>query len=697
MRDDTRHFRNLNRDGLWPDFHWDGLELDAAGNLRLSPLPGANGVVPEAIAQLPSHCSPSGVAVDRNGTIYFADPQNNRILRINVCSGETEAVPCLGGEGGNPGQFHAPAGLLVSTFRHALFVADSKNGRIQIFDIDSLQLMDVWDGFEKPVSLAADSEGSVYVVDTGAHRVYKFRNSDEPVPSFWNNVAQSKYGSDPRAVAVDADRVYVLDGQTRDVCLFDTDGHLVSCFHTGIDQPTALAAADGAVYVGDAGRRRIAVFRNNQAGTMIKAGEAAGYEGPVAGLTIDWQGGLLVSPGCGQAPLRLTVGASFAQSGLLWSGAIRVGLLDHFWNRIHSSIDLPAGTHVEFFFVSGTTAPPMPVAGSADPFPAPWRPAGVDVMDFFIGGPETPKLWIGARFSNDVHASPVLGQLRLEFDQQGYLTHLPAIYRAPTCDDFLLRFLSLFESFFQEMETRIEGLPGLFDPASAPGEFLPWLAGFLALDLPESWSDAAKREAIAGAYASYARRGTAAGLQEALRVQAGVHAVVDEPIQAMGWWSMPAPAASCKPAAAGTWDDTESSILGFNTVLASVEPQGAVVGTTATLDRSHIIAEEEYGSKLFEAAAYQFTVQVYRGEVDCPAKLARVTEVVEREKPAHTVYRLCVIEPGLRIGYKARLGIDTVVGGSPTPTRLGESGLVLDGEPRGKLGVRSRVGVTTQL
>jgi len=138
-------------------------------------------------------------------------------------------------------------------------------------------------------------------------------------------------------------------------------------------------------------------------------------------------------------------------------------------------------------------------------------------------------------------------------------------------------------------------------------------------------------------------------------------------------------------------------VLGFNTVLASAEPQGAVVGTTAVLDQSYIIAQEEFGSKLFEVAAHQFTVMVYRGEIDGLGKLDQVKAVIDREKPVHTVYRLCVIEPGPRVGYRARLGIDTVIGGGPVPGRLGEGDLVLAGRPRGALGVRSELGVTTQL
>jgi hypothetical protein len=154
---------------------------------------------------------------------------------------------------------------------------------------------------------------------------------------------------------------------------------------------------------------------------------------------------------------------------------------------------------------------------------------------------------------------------------------------------------------------------------------------------------------------------------------------------------------SCQGPDAGTWVEGEGAILGFNTVLASAEPQGAVVGTTATLDRSQLIAQNEYGTPLFEDVAYRFTVAVYPGDVTCAGKLDQVRAILDREKPAHTLYDLCVIVPGLRIGYQARLGVDTLLGGEPVPGRLGETALVLGGEARGQVGVSSRVGVTTRL
>jgi hypothetical protein len=139
-----------------------------------------------------------------------------------------------------------------------------------------------------------------------------------------------------------------------------------------------------------------------------------------------------------------------------------------------------------------------------------------------------------------------------------------------------------------------------------------------------------------------------AGLQRFITWYAGVTAYIAEPARHASLWSL-----------------GEASVLGFTTMLAPAEAQGAVVGTTAVVNASHLISEEDYGAPLFEDVAHHFCVQVYAAEMADPAAVDRVRRVVEREKPAHTTYHVCVIEPRMRVGFQARLGIDTIVGALP--------------------------------
>ena len=718
---DLRPFRHLNEDGLWPRFHWHGLARGDDGALRLAALPVLEGELPAALGTLADAQPQGGVAVDAGGTVFFTDPAGGVVSWIEGCFGAIGPVPCLGGPGSDATRFDAPAGLAIAPARGALYVADAGNHRVEVFDLGSLALVEVLEGFQLPVSLALDEAGQLYVADLGDGRVECITTWGDRAPAFGDAVRASGQADHPCAIAWSDGRLWVLDAQTHQVTAFTPQGAPMESVPTGIEGAIALAVSGDSLFIGDPGRRRIAVWPRGQDGSFFHAGDAAGYEGPVAALAIDGRasasggsggdgdGALWVSPGGGLAPLRLALQGSHAAEGWLWSDAITVDTLDHVWNRLHASIDLPAGSHVTFHIATGALAAPVPPPTADGLFAAPWRAVGADVTDFFIDlddtGPQR-ALWIGARFANDLHGTPVLRQARVDFDQASYLPDLPGIYRErpPSLypdrprDNFLLRYLSLFESFFREIEATTGELPALLDPAGAPDEALDWLAGFLAVPLSQTQDEAARRASIAGAWARHARRGTAAGLGEALRDEAGVRAVIEEPLQALGWWALPAPSSSCKPGQAGTWADGGDSVLGFNTVLPASEPQGAVLGSTATLDRSRLIASDAFGTPLFEEAAYRFLVRLYPRDLHCADTLARVREIVEREKPAHTLWQLCAIAPGLRVGYQASLGVDTLLGGGPPePGPLGEGALVLGGEPRARLGVDSRVGARAQL
>jgi hypothetical protein len=161
------------------------------------------------------------------------------------------------------------------------------------------------------------------------------------------------------------------------------------------------------------------------------------------------------------------------------------------------------------------------------------------------------------------------------------------------------------------------------------------------------------------------------------------------------------------PLQTSLWSLGEISTLGLSTMLAPAHAQGAVLGSTATLDQSHLIDEDDYGAPLFADVAFRFCVQVYRAELTRPGTLEQVRAVIEREKPAYTDYHLCVIEPRMRVGFQARLGIDTIIGGKPPdlvldqPLKLGSETVVseLPGQRRmgSAIGQNSRVGAKTTL
>ncbi|MFB5615101.1 MAG: fibronectin type III domain-containing protein, partial [Candidatus Nitrosomaritimum yanchengensis] len=89
--------------------------------------------------------SPSGLALDEaNDLLYIVDTDNERIQIIDVdgnCSGSNELTDdvCFedefGQAGDDEGEFDVPMALVLDTAGNLLFVADTGNNRIQLFDL----------------------------------------------------------------------------------------------------------------------------------------------------------------------------------------------------------------------------------------------------------------------------------------------------------------------------------------------------------------------------------------------------------------------------------------------------------------------------------------------------------------------------------------------------------------------------------
>ncbi len=107
-----------------------------------------------------------------------------------------------------------------------------------------------------------------------------------------------------------------------------------------------------------------------------------------------------------------------------------------------------------------------------------------------------------------------------------YLKYLPPIYAA---DDFMGRFLLIFESILSPIERTIGNLNYYFDAQMTPPELLPWLASWLGLTLDERWPEEQRRALILAAVELYQWRGTRRGLSEFLRLYTGLTPEILEP------------------------------------------------------------------------------------------------------------------------------------------------------------------------
>lgn len=110
-------------------------------------------------------------------------------------------------------------------------------------------------------------------------------------------------------------------------------------------------------------------------------------------------------------------------------------------------------------------------------------------------------------------------------ERSSYLRHLPGIYHD---NDFLGRFLLIFESILSPMDRMVGGIHHYLDPDLAPPETLRWLASWLGIVLDERWPEDRQRDLVRGATDLYRWRGTRRGLSTVLRLATGITPEVTE-------------------------------------------------------------------------------------------------------------------------------------------------------------------------
>lgn len=106
------------------------------------------------------------------------------------------------------------------------------------------------------------------------------------------------------------------------------------------------------------------------------------------------------------------------------------------------------------------------------------------------------------------------------------LRYLPALYTEQ--DEFMGRFVMLFESFWYPIEDRINNVHDYLDPKLAPPDLLPWLATWVDLVLDEKWPEEKRRKLLSAMVALYRQRGTRRGLQQYLEIYTGQQAHIVE-------------------------------------------------------------------------------------------------------------------------------------------------------------------------
>ncbi|MDQ7024439.1 MAG: FHA domain-containing protein [Anaerolineae bacterium] len=111
-------------------------------------------------------------------------------------------------------------------------------------------------------------------------------------------------------------------------------------------------------------------------------------------------------------------------------------------------------------------------------------------------------------------------------DKSTWLKYLPSIYED---DEFLGRYLLIFESIMSPITWVIDNFDEYLGPEMAPVEWVQWLAGWFDVLLVPEVPEARQREVLKQIGWLFLRRGTPTGLERLLELYFGVNVTILEP------------------------------------------------------------------------------------------------------------------------------------------------------------------------
>ena len=297
--------------------------------------------------------NPHSVAVDEVGNLYTADTFNHRIRKVDAATGIITTIAGTGtigfsGDGGlaTRAKLATPSGIAVST-DGSLYIVDTDNRRIRkLTHHRSGWVITTVAGtgkrgrsgdggpalkatFVRPVDIAIDPEGNLYIADTGGHQIRKINTSGIITTIAGNGrccftgdgrVASHAEFTPPYGISVDqSGHLYIVDRDNHRIRRVDASSGVITtvagnglrgyrgnggdALSASLSSPMSVAISkDGSIFIADLGNHWIRkVDGTTGMITTVAGGRGDGRQATEArlifpvGVAIDAEGNLYIS------------------------------------------------------------------------------------------------------------------------------------------------------------------------------------------------------------------------------------------------------------------------------------------------------------------------------------------------------------------------------------------------------------------
>ena len=209
--------------------------------------------------------SPIGLAQDERGGLFITDSASDTVYRYDLAGGEV--TPFFR-------EVARPTGIAYNRVNKLIYIAETGMGRVLAVDGAGAQKLTIdaskaGDGFfNRPVDLAIDHSGQLYVNDPLNYKINVFSSDGRLVARFGEMGDALGEMNKPKGIAVDAQgQVYVCDALLDTVQLFDETGQYLFSFGangTGAGyfwMPSGIFIHKNYAFVSDTYNNRVQVFR----------------------------------------------------------------------------------------------------------------------------------------------------------------------------------------------------------------------------------------------------------------------------------------------------------------------------------------------------------------------------------------------------------------------------------------------------
>jgi phage tail-like protein len=617
------------------------------GDITLDPLPGSAIALP---AELVSEIDcPVAVAGDQRGNAWVLDGASNLVSVLDIQANRARRVRAFGGPGVKLREFQRPRSLTVLP-SGTVAVADTGNNRVQLFSAAPYALLQVWGAPEvamKPCAVASDHCGIVYIVDRRSRSILRVCASGE-----WLEPVGAGVLTDPVELAVSKDQtIAVVDGQgaNASIVLFPAKGGKPVNLKL-VQLPLCLAFDDAGNLFCGTGNALVSKIEPDSAqpiGWSLGGDGVSDLDGSVVKVAwIEGQGiyAILKSASAGVAPqlFSMNPAGAYRLSGSFLTQPLESNIENCSWHRVQVVGTVPAGTSLA---IKSSTSES---ANSGFSAPQICMSATGDNPDCLLQSPPGRYLKLQFTLTSSGATTPQIHAIKVYFPRQSYLQYLPAVFQDDSQSRlFLDRFLSIFQTTFDDFDGFLDNLWQIFDPYMTPDTVFPWLAAWIALPLDPNLTPARKRQLLKTAFQYNQIRGTPAGLQQVIGAYTGVsNTRIVEDWKLRNWTALPL-----------TGGLDQGARLWSRNLYARLQ-----VAVSSQVGSFKLTNSPEPASEPDDWGANRFSIMFPANPYTAASTSAQVQKIVDREKPVYTEARLCPVFQRLRVGVQATLGVDAYVG-----------------------------------